>query len=535
MKDDLESQRTSLDEKTLNGTIDPSNPESNNAATAEAVAADAKETKPDKDESPAEVLYPVTDLDKGIIGWDSQDDPANPQNFAASRKWGLLALISSMTLVSPLASSMFAPAVTSAAVDLKVTNETLLSFSVTIYLLGYTFGPLFLAPLSEIYGRRIVFSCANWFFVVWQIGCALAPNISALIVFRLLAGVGGSACLTLGAGVIADMFPLRQRAKASALWSLGPLLGPVAGPICGGFIGETVGWRWVYWVLLIVGGALSIGIELLNRETYARVLIQRKMAKMAKELGRDDLRSGYESEEQSRNRQTPGQVIMRGLKRPVILFCKSPIVFLLSMYMSLIYALLYLFFTTIPSVFESQYGFSSGLSGLAYLGIGAGFFVGLLIVGITNDRIVLKMMKNNNDKYEPEMRLPTMLIFAGIAPISFFWYGWTADKHVHWIVPIIGMFPFGLAMMGLFLPIQTYVIDSYQTYAASAVACLTATRSLMAALLPLAGPSMFEALGLGWGNSLLGFLALAFVPIPILFTRYGKVIREKYPVDLDRQ
>jgi hypothetical protein len=138
MKDDLESQRTSLDEKTLNGTIDPSNPESNNAATAEAVAADAKETKPDKDESPAEVLYPVTDLDKGIIGWDSQDDPANPQNFAASRKWGLLALISSMTLVSPLASSMFAPAVTSAAVDLKVTNETLLSFSVTIYLLGYT-------------------------------------------------------------------------------------------------------------------------------------------------------------------------------------------------------------------------------------------------------------------------------------------------------------------------------------------------------------------------------------------------------------
>lgn len=135
---DLGSQRTSLDEKTLTGTIDPSIPESNNAATAEAVVADAKETKPDEEEFPEEVLYPVTDLDKGIIGWDSQDDPANPQNFAASRKWGLLALMSSMTLVSPLASSMFAPAVTSAAADLKVTNETLLSFSVTIYLLGYT-------------------------------------------------------------------------------------------------------------------------------------------------------------------------------------------------------------------------------------------------------------------------------------------------------------------------------------------------------------------------------------------------------------
>ncbi|GAM42039.1 hypothetical protein TCE0_043f15654 [Talaromyces pinophilus] len=537
---DLESQRTSLDEKTLTGTVDPSISESNNAETTDAIAADAaagpKDDQIDKKEEvpTADVLYPVTDLDKGIVGWDSQDDPANPQNFAESRKWGLLALMSSMTLVSPLASSMFAPAVKYAAEDFKVTNETLLSFSVTIYLLGYTFGPLFLAPLSEIYGRRIVFSCANWFFVVWQIGCALSPNISALIVFRLLAGIGGSGCLTLGAGVIADLFPLTERARATALWSMGPLLGPVAGPICGGFIGETIGWRWVYWVLLIVGGSLAIGIEILNRETYARVLIRWKIERMAKELGRDDLRSGYESEEQSRNRPTPGQVVMQGLKRPVILFCKSPIVFLLCTYMSLIYALLYLFFTTIPSVFETQYGFSSGTSGLAYLGIGAGFFVGLLIVGITNDRIMLKMMNSNNGKYEPEMRLPTMIIFAAIAPISFFWYGWTADKHVHWIVPIIGMFPFAVAMMGLFLPIQTYTIDSYQTYAASAVACLTATRSLVAALLPLAGPKMFDALGLGWGNSLLGFLALAFVPIPILFTRYGKVIREKYPVDLDR-
>ncbi|KAE8548214.1 hypothetical protein EYB25_010008 [Talaromyces marneffei] len=535
---DLESQRTSIDEKTLIGTIDPSVSESNNAATTAEAAADIKESTPEEEEevvptAEVGVLYPVTDLDKGIVGWDSQSDPANPQNFAESRKWGLLALMSSMTLVSPLASSMFAPALTSAAADFHVTNVTLLSFSVTIYLLGYTFGPLVLAPLSEIYGRRIVLSCANWFFVVWQIGCALSPNISALIVFRLLAGIGGSGCITLGAGVIADLFPMRERARATALWSMGPLLGPVAGPICGGFIGETIGWRWVYWLLLIVAGALSVGIEILNRETYARVLIRWKMEKLAKELGRDDLRSGYESEQQSRNRQTPGQVLIQGLKRPVILFCKSPIVFLLCIYMSLVYGLLYLFFTTIPAVFETQYNFSPGLSGLAYIGIGAGFFLGLIIVGTTNDRIVLKMMKNNGGKYEPEMRLPTMIIFSAIAPISFFWYGWSADKHVHWIVPIIGMFPYGLAMMGLFLPIQTYVIDSYQTYAASAVACLTATRSLFGALLPLAGPSMFNALGLGWGNSLLGFVALAFVPIPILFTRYGKMIREKYPVDFD--
>lgn len=218
----------------------------------------------------------------------------------------------------------------------------------------------------------------------------------------------------------------------------------------------------------------------------------------------------------------------------MLLLVKSPIVLLLSTYMSLIYGLLYLFFTTISSVFTEQYGFSTGLSGLAYLGIGVGFMLGLVFVAGTNDRIMLKLAARNGGKTEPEMRLPLMIIFSCILPISFFWYGWTADKHVHWIVPIIGMAPFGIGMMGVYLPIQTYIIDSYPAYAASANATLTATRSLVGALLPLAGPSMFEALGLGWGNSLLGFLALAFVPIPIVFTKWGKLIREKYPVNFDK-
>ncbi|GMG08850.1 unnamed protein product [Aspergillus oryzae] len=406
--------------------------------------------------------HPETDLDRGIVGWEGQDDPANPLNFAPGKKWALLALISAFTFVSPLASSMFSPAVSYMAADFKETDETIISFTVSIYLLGYV------------------------------------PQ---------------------------------QRGKATSIWGVGPLIGPVAGPIAGGFLGEEVGWRWVFWVLLIVGGATALGIEILNRETYAPVIIRRKTAKLSKELGRTDLRSAYEL---NRGQASTGQFLKQSLVRPMLLLVKSPIVLLLSTYMSLIYGLLYLFFTTISSVFTEQYGFSTGLSGLAYLGIGVGFMLGLVFVAGTNDRIMLKLAARNGGKTEPEMRLPLMIIFSCILPISFFWYGWTADKHVHWIVPIIGMAPFGIGMMGVYLPIQTYIIDSYPAYAASANATLTATRSLVGALLPLAGPSMFEALGLGWGNSLLGFLALAFVPIPIVFTKWGKLIREKYPVNFDK-
>ncbi|KAL3456369.1 major facilitator superfamily domain-containing protein [Aspergillus heterothallicus] len=479
--------------------------------------------------------FPETDLDRGIIGWEGQDDPKNPQNFAARKKWGLLALISVFTLISPLASSMFAPAVSYMAADFHETNETILSFTVSVFLLGYTFGPCLLAPLSEIYGRRIVLSCANVFFVVWQIGCALAQNIETEIICRFFSGIGGAGCITLGAGVIADLFPVEQRGKATAIWGLGPLIGPVAGPIAGGFIGESIGWRWAFWILLIASGVLSVAIEILNQETFAPVLIRWKTAKLAKETGRTDLRSAYD-QDAAKNGAEPvrvEQALKQGLLRPFLLLVRSPIVLLLATYMSFVYGLLYLFFTTISSVFRGQYGFSSGLSGLAYLGIGMGFIVGLGIMAFTNDRILVRSTARNGGVFEPEMRLPLMIVFSSILPISFFWYGWTVDKEVHWIVPIIGMFPFGVAMMGVYMPIQTYVIDCYPKYAASANATLTATRSLVGALLPLAGPAMFEALGLGWGNSLLGFLALAFVPVPIIFTKYGKAIREKWPVDLD--
>jgi hypothetical protein len=109
-------------------------------------------------------------------------------------------------------------------------------------------------------------------------------------------------------------------------------------------------------------------------------------------------------------------------------------------------------------------------------------------------------------------------------------YGWTSYYKVHWIVPIISLVPFGFGLMGIFAPLQTYMIDCFPQFAASAIAGMTALRCLFGALLPLAGPTMYKSLGLGWGNSLLGFLAVAFIPVPALLFRYGKVIREKYPI-----
>ena len=168
-----------------------------------------------------------------MVGWESQEDPLNPRNFPDKRKWFILGLVAAITFLSPLASSILAPGVTIVNADFHNTSQLLGSFAISVYILGFAVGPLVLSPLSEIYGRWIVLNLSNVFFCAFTLGCALSPNLAGLIIMRFLAGFGGSACLTIGSGVIADMFVPAQRGKAVAMYSLGILFGPILGPICG--------------------------------------------------------------------------------------------------------------------------------------------------------------------------------------------------------------------------------------------------------------------------------------------------------------
>ena len=96
---------------------------------------------------------------------------------------------------------------------------------------------------------------------------------------------------------------------------------------------------------------------------------------------------------------------------------------------------------------------------------------------------------------------------------------------------ILSLIPFGAGMIGIFIAIQTYLIDALTLYSASAIAALTVSRSLFGVLLPLAGPKMYATLGSGWGNSLLGFIALLMIPAPFFLCNYGEKIRKKYPIE----
>lgn len=138
-------------------------------------------------------------------------------------------------------------------------NLQLGSFVVSVYVLGYAFGPLIIAPLSELYGRLVIYHTCNLLFVVMTIACAVSTNLNMLIGFRFLEGTFGSCPLTIGGGSIADMIVQEKRGAVMAIWALGPLMGPVIGPVAGGYVTQSIGWRWVFWIIAIVVSLTHIG------------------------------------------------------------------------------------------------------------------------------------------------------------------------------------------------------------------------------------------------------------------------------------
>ncbi|KAK9413641.1 putative Bicyclomycin resistance protein [Seiridium unicorne] len=471
--------------------------------------------------------------DPNIVRWDD-DDPEHPFNWPRWRTLTNLFLISFMTFLTPLASSIFAPGVPQLMEEFQSDSLELAAFVVSVYILGFAFGPLIIAPMSEIYGRVIMYHVCNVCFIAFLVACGLAPSLNSLIVFRFFSGVFGACPVTNGGGSIADMVPQERRAAAMAGYTIGPLLGPIIGPIAGGFLAEAMGWRWDFWLLAIVAGALSLVMLVTMKETYHPLLLQRKTERLRKETGNQLLRSQLD------NGLSPRDYFKRGIIRPMKMIVKSPIIIILSVFVAIAYGYLYLMFTSMTIVFEEYYGFSTSLVGLSFIGLGVGSLAGVGFFSTTSDRYMKKKAAEADalaestgaakEGMKPEYRLPLFPYGALMLPVGLFLYGWTAEYRVHWIVPIIGTAIVGMGNLVIFMSLQLYLIDAFTAYAASAMAANTVVRSIAGGVLPLAGLRMYERLGVGWGNSLLGFIALLLVPAAFAIIKYGEQIRKRFEI-----
>ncbi|KAL9040897.1 MAG: hypothetical protein Q9214_004306, partial [Letrouitia sp. 1 TL-2023] len=463
-----------------------------------------------------------TDLDPFVVEF-IPNDPRNPLGFPSTAKWLITMLVALVTLAVAFVSSAYSGGIQQ-IVDELDTSVEVATLGIALFVLGFAIGPLFWAPLSELYGRQVLLFGTYGILTLFNAVASASQNIQTLVILRFFAGAFGSSPLTNSGGVIADLFTASQRGVAMSIFVAAPFMGPTLGPIVGGFVGETVGWRWVEGVMAIFTGILWIVGSLTIPETYAPLILRRRASALSKETGKV-----YVSKlEVGSAKPSLSKSFKIALSRPWILLLKEPIVLLLTIYLAIIYGTLYMLFAAFPIVYQEERGWSEGIGGLPFVGVAVGILIGVLYTIQDNHRYrraeVIAIGKGELGA-PPEARLPPCMICSVCLPLGLFVFAWTNSPRIPWIVSVIFTAPFGFGMVVLFLSISNYLIDAYTIYAASVLAANSVLRSLFGAVFPLFTMEMYRGLGIHWASSVPAFLALACVPFPFLFYRYGPAIR----------
>lgn len=277
---------------------------------------------------------------------------------------------------------MIAPALPSVGASLDVTSPLELNLTLSIFVAAYALGPLLWGPLSELHGRVLILQVSNFWFLCFNLGCALAKTEPTMIAMRFLSGIGGSAPLAVGGGVLSDLFTPEERGRAISVYSVAPLLGPALGPVAGGFIAENTSWRWCFYSTTIACGVIQLGALYFLQETYSPALLAKRKRHLIKTTGNELLHTEYDNPDRSLAR-----TLTAALTRPFRLLFTQPILIFLAVYMMYLYGTIYLLITTFPTLFGTVYHESPSIQGLNYISLGIGFFLGAQICAPLQDRI----------------------------------------------------------------------------------------------------------------------------------------------------
>ncbi|KAG2421854.1 hypothetical protein HFD88_005830 [Aspergillus terreus] len=463
---------------------------------------------------------PAPPKDPNIVEWDGPDDPEHPQNMPTWRKWLITMTLSSLTMWITFSSSVFSTATRVTAEEFDVSTEVM-TLATSLVVFGFALGPLVWSPMSELYGRKIPLFFGYAVFSIFQIPVAVAQNLQTIMICRFLLGVFGCSPLAVVGGAMADFWDPIDRAVAISMFSAATFVGPVLGPIVGGFITDSyLGWRWTAWITLIASATFGSIALFIVPETYGPVLLQRRAARLRRETGNWALHSFLDE-----HRPTASEIVRKYLLRPVQMLFLEPILLLITIYLALIYGILYLFFEAYPVSFTEVRGWTNGgIAGLPFLGIMIGVLCGVaLIIWQTKTRFARKLAKHG--RVVPEERLIPMIPASILLPVGLFWFGWTSDRNISWVPQVIAGVPIGMGILVIFMQGLNYIIDVYMMFANSAIAANTLVRSSLGGAFPLFAVQMYHKLGVDWASSLLGFLTVAMIPIPIVFFFYGKKIR----------
>ncbi|KAJ6184935.1 Major facilitator superfamily domain general substrate transporter [Penicillium mononematosum] len=476
-----------------------------------------RSTVPSTPMSPNALAVDVEHGTKNAIATANVDEdinPSMPQNWSTKRKWLILIALSLMSLVVNMSLVICTPASSAIAQQFNNYDSFLLVFYITVPNLGEVIAPLYIGPLSERFGRVPICHFFNLLFLIFTMVTSFSNSLAMVIVFRFLTGAS-VASICLNPAITGDLFAVKKRGTAMSLTSMIPILGSAVGPILGGYITQYLSWRWTFWLMAIVTACLSLIMAAALKESYVPVIRRKALQKD----------SSNQEKVSSTLKYFTGWnwATFKGLAlltiRPFVILSSSRIAVLMGLYLSILFGYVSLLAATTATVFQEVYGFSESHSGLIYIALTIGTLSGALMCTFTLDYFLIRGLSRTSPgdcTPRPENRLipiiPAMVAF----PVGLLVYGWSLHYRYHWIVPTIATVLCGFSLSSSTTPIMNYLVDIFGDRSASAIAAVLPLRYVAGAFLPVAAPYMYSKLGYGWGNSLLAFVLLAAVPIPLL-------------------
>ncbi|KAL2817518.1 major facilitator superfamily domain-containing protein [Aspergillus cavernicola] len=454
-----------------------------------------------------------------LVKWD-REDPSNPQNWPVRYKCWVTFQLGMLALAGSLGSSIMTPADHIIAEYVGVSQEVAV-LDVTLYLVGFIFGPIIWAPMSEIWGRRVSILPAVFCQALFAIGTSRSTTATSVFVTRFFTGFFGSAPISNVIAALGDMWTRETRGIAVSLYAVAVNGGPSLGPVIGAALvsNSNLNWRWPGYILAIWVFVTFAMAAFFLPEVYPMVLLKQKAQRLREETG--DMRYYHPHEHLKLDVHS---IVTKQLSRPMVMLFTEPIVTCIATYASFVYGVMYLTLEVFPIVFQEIRGWHPVVATLPFLALLLGVIssVGL---NIWNQYRYNEIAQKANGKAVPEARLPPMAFGAVFFVIGSFMFAWTATPPHHWILPCLAALFIGVGFNCIFQQCLNFLVDMYGIYAASSTAAVTFLRSIMAAGLPMAARPMIRALDVGPAVSIIGAVAVVLLPIPFLFMKYGPRLR----------
>ncbi|CCH45769.1 Cycloheximide resistance protein [Wickerhamomyces ciferrii] len=463
-----------------------------------------------------------------IVTWDGEDDPENPNNWPLPIRIYVSFITGVMSTFTYIASANYTPGLKQLQDEFGI-DHTKATLPLSLFVIGYGIGPMIFSPLSEYksIGRVRIFIITLAIFSILQIPTALAKNITSLTILRFIAGIFSSPPLAMGGGVFVDMYSLPYMPVGLALWGIGAYLGVSLGPVVGAALQVgTNDWRWSFWFLLIVSGALLFLYLTFVPETYHPMILNEKAERLRRLTGNPNI---IIQEDLNSNHQSISGSLKEILWRPIEIGIFEPVIMLINIYISVMYAIMYLWFEAFPYYYGEVREFSIMGSGLTYLSIVIGTLCGALIyICLTFKQYTYPLLRK--ETVHPEAFLPIAILGSILLPLGIFIFGWSATTTNHWFGSLIGGAIYGASGIIMFQTLLNYVGMSFFRFVASAFASNAFMRSVVGGCFPLFGRALFKNLStkkfpVAWGSTILGVITFLLISVPVLFYFNGPKLR----------